>query len=60
MKRQLLIISMMMTFITVLAQQKVYDDSIDPFAQIDQLWKRQRQKTNWWLVSSAATGVDGV
>lgn len=36
MKRQLLIFLMMMTFITVFGQQKVYDDTIDPFAQIDQ------------------------
>ena len=40
MKRQLLIISMMMAFITMFGQQKVYDDSIDPFAQIDQAVKK--------------------
>lgn len=44
MKRQLLIISMMMTFITVLAQQKVYDDSIDPFAQIDQAVEKAKSE----------------
>ena len=35
MKRYLLIISAMMLFITASAQNKVYDESIDPFEQID-------------------------
>ena len=35
MKRYLLIISVMMIFITAYAQNKVYDESIDPFEQID-------------------------
>lgn len=60
MKRQLLIISMMMTFITVLAQQKVYDDSIDPFAQIDQAVEKAKAENKLVAVSSAATGADGV
>lgn len=33
---------MMMAFITVFGQQKVYDDSIDPFAQIDQAVKKSQ------------------
>ncbi|MGN0281453.1 MAG: DUF255 domain-containing protein [Prevotella sp.] len=40
MERKILFLAMMMTFITALGQQKVYDDSIDPFAQIEQAVKK--------------------
>ena len=43
MKRYLLIISVMMIFITASAQNKVYDESIDPFEQIDKAVAKAQQ-----------------
>ena len=43
MKRYLLIISVMMIFITAYAQNKVYDESIDQFEQIDKAVAKAQQ-----------------
>ena len=43
MKRYLLIISVMMFFITTYAQNKVYDESIDQFEQIDKAVAKAQQ-----------------